>query len=52
MKTLRQIREARLRKDDLLFEENSKTQELEVNDLERRPIRKLRKLAAKCTLEE
>ena len=51
-KSLAQIRLNRLKKDQAIFEENSKVQETEVDFEERKPIRKLRKLTAKCTLEE
>jgi hypothetical protein len=34
------------------YEENSKVQEYETGQEARRPIRKLRKLTAKCSLEE
>ena len=51
-KALCQIREARLTKDEISFEENSKIQEREGEIERKRPIRKLRKLNAKCSLEE
>jgi hypothetical protein len=39
-------------KDDKAFEENSKIQEKEGDFELKRPIKKLRKLHAKCYLEE